>query len=347
MAKIYQDALPPETGRAYQIIDNEDGTKKIEDVTKYEQEGSTFGSSDVLETCTLVFEHSKSGTVHNFVNPNSNAKMGRAKMTADIATGDTFQVNGTPVTAYMGTEDATSSMAGSSWTGKWITFVIDGDTLNFKGGGGKVTVSGLSAAAIKTGVTVIVKQGAKTVQTVTGTFTSDADMVASNLVQGKTGYSKGQKIVGTMPPYGPQTIMPTTRDQPFGPGVYLAGQINVKGDSNLVAGNIRQGVSIFGVTGSFTGESDYEVLALPRMRRNLQNMMVSYWNGSSYVVGDATYNTLTVGGVIKKVIILAITGGSICGHSSVGTFTTGHTNTISGVPNIDNQWVSFAVLGHK
>ena len=37
-------------------------------------------------------------------------------------------------------------------------------------GGGKVAVSGLSAAAIKKGVTVTVKQGAKTVANVTGTL---------------------------------------------------------------------------------------------------------------------------------------------------------------------------------
>ena len=138
MAKIYQDALPPETGRAYQITDNEDGTKKIEDVTKYEQAGSTFGSADVLETCTLVFEHSKSGTVHNFVNPNPNAQLGRAKMTANVEAGDTFQVNGTPVTAYMGAEDAADSMAGNAWNGKWISFITGDGILNFKGGGGKV-----------------------------------------------------------------------------------------------------------------------------------------------------------------------------------------------------------------
>lgn len=38
-------------------------------------------------------------------------------------------------------------------------------------GGGKVAVSGLSAAAIKKGVTVTVKQGAKTVTSVTGNLT--------------------------------------------------------------------------------------------------------------------------------------------------------------------------------
>lgn len=133
-------------------------------------------------------------------------------------------------------------------------------------GGGKVTVTGLSPAVVKQGTTVTVKQGAKTVESVEGTY---------------------------------------------------------------------------------TGEENYELLATGMMQRNLQNMVVSYWNGSSYTSGDATYSTITVKGIVKKVVITSITGGSICGHSSVGTFTSGHTNTISGVPNVDNRYVSFAVLGTK
>lgn len=129
------------------------------------------------------------------------------------------------------------------------------------------------------------------------------------------------------------------------------GKVTVTG---LTAEKVKQGVivqvtqgskSIAKVTGTYTGEENYAVLAIPMMQQSLQNMMVSYWNGSSYASGDATYNTITVKGTVKKVVITSITGGSICGHSSAGTFTSGHTNTISGVPNVDGQYVSFAVLG--
>lgn len=80
-----------------------------------------------------IYTHSKSGTVHEFT---GNGPNGRAKMTANVSSGDTFTVNGIPVTAYMGTENAVDSMAGNAWIGKWVTFVFDGDTINFKGGGG-------------------------------------------------------------------------------------------------------------------------------------------------------------------------------------------------------------------
>lgn len=120
-----------------------------------------------IDMTTQLYTHSKSGTVHEFTGQGAN---GRALMTADVSSGDTFTVNGEPVTAYMGTDNATESMAGNPYTGKWVTFVVDDGVLNFKGGGGRVTVSGLSAGAVKKGTTVTVKQGAKTVQSVTGTY---------------------------------------------------------------------------------------------------------------------------------------------------------------------------------
>ena len=49
------------------------------------------------------------------------------------------------------------------------------------------------------------------------------------------------------------TYIPKTTDQSIASGQYLSGTQTIKGDANLVAGNIKSGVSIFGVTGSYTG----------------------------------------------------------------------------------------------
>lgn len=54
---------------------------------------------------------------------------------------------------------------------------------------------------------------------------------------------------------GAQTITPTTTDQTIAAGKYLTGAQTIEGDANLVAGNIKSGTSIFGVTGSYTGGS--------------------------------------------------------------------------------------------
>lgn len=51
-----------------------------------------------------------------------------------------------------------------------------------------------------------------------------------------------------------KTITPTTASQiAVSSGYYTGGNVTVAGDSNLVAGNIKSGVSIFGVAGSYEG----------------------------------------------------------------------------------------------
>lgn len=49
------------------------------------------------------------------------------------------------------------------------------------------------------------------------------------------------------------TYTPGTSDQSIASGQYLSGTQTIKGDANLVAGNIKSGVSIFGVTGTYAG----------------------------------------------------------------------------------------------
>ena len=58
------------------------------------------------------------------------------------------------------------------------------------------------------------------------------------------------KIQGGIPARGAATITPGTAAQTIPAGVYLEGAQTVAGSANLVPGNIRRGVNIFGVTGS-------------------------------------------------------------------------------------------------
>lgn len=95
-----------------------------------------------------VYAHTRSGTVNELTGAGPN---GRALMTADVQPGDTWTVNGQPVTAYMGTEDATDSMASQPYNGKWITFVIDGSNLNISGNGKKYVPPAYSTDPVDTG----------------------------------------------------------------------------------------------------------------------------------------------------------------------------------------------------
>ena len=53
------------------------------------------------------------------------------------------------------------------------------------------------------------------------------------------------------------TYIPKTTNQSIASGQYLSGTQTIKGDANLVAGNIKSGVSIFGVTGTYTGGGSF------------------------------------------------------------------------------------------
>lgn len=124
-------------------------------------------SAEAADDGVKLYTHTRSGTVHEFTGSGAS---GRALMTADVQEGDTFSVNGQPVTAWMGAEDAASMMAGQPYTGRWVTFVTDAEagTLNFKGGGGPVTVTGLTADIVLAGNVVKVLQGAKEILNVEG-----------------------------------------------------------------------------------------------------------------------------------------------------------------------------------
>ena len=56
------------------------------------------------------------------------------------------------------------------------------------------------------------------------------------------------------PTKGAQTFTPKTYNQTISSGRWLTGAQTIKGDANLVASNIKSGVSIFGVSGSYGGE---------------------------------------------------------------------------------------------
>lgn len=86
--------------------------------------------------------------------------------------------------------------------------------------------------------------------------TSDATAAAADILKDKTAYVNGQKVTGTITSVNAQIITPTTTDQTVNGNVFLAGAITVAGDTNLLAENIKSGVTIFGVTGIYTGEEE-------------------------------------------------------------------------------------------
>lgn len=79
------------------------------------------------------------------------------------------------------------------------------------------------------------------------------------------------------------TFTPTTYNQTVASyGVYLAGSVIIKGDSNLIAANIKKGVTIFNVTGTCVPG-----IAITLTVNTSANAYVTATNGSEIVEGQA------------------------------------------------------------
>lgn len=61
-----------------------------------------------------------------------------------------------------------------------------------------------------------------TIFDITGTFTSDATAVAANILNSKTAYAQGNKVIGTMPDNGQLTYSPSDSAQTI-PAGYTSG----------------------------------------------------------------------------------------------------------------------------
>lgn len=95
---------------------------------------------------------------------------------------------------------------------------------------------------------------AASIDKTTGEVTASATQAAGYVAAGtKTGTLQ-------LTTQAAQTITPGKVDQTIASGKYLTGTQTIKGDANLKASNIRSGVSIFGVTGSYSPVFDYYVI---------------------------------------------------------------------------------------
>ncbi len=100
------------------------------------------------------------------------------------------------------------------------------------------------------------------------------DAVAADVLDGKTfSGESGVGIPGTMPDNGAVLIHPSDSDQSI-PSGYHNGSGSVVGDAALTPDNIKDGVSLFDQTGTFTSESTN-----PMTAADLRNSKVGFVNG--------------------------------------------------------------------
>lgn len=117
------------------------------------------------------------------------------------------------------------------------------------------------AAHVLKGSTFHDKSGAPKTGTCTyDSDTSDDTVAAAEMLMGKTAHARGVKITGTMPNNGAVSGSIATKDgqytipQGFHDGSGKVGIASAE-KAKLIPGNIKSGVQVLGVTGSYGGES--------------------------------------------------------------------------------------------
>ena len=96
--------------------------------------------------------------------------------------------------------------------------------------------------------------------------TTDATVVAAEILAGKTAYKNGEKLTGTMPNRGAVAGVISDASSPYTvPNGYHDGSGVVGIDSTeltkLVPNNIREGVTVLGVTGTMSGSEGVKATA--------------------------------------------------------------------------------------
>lgn len=137
----------------------------------------------------------------------------------------------------------------STITGRKIAYVENGKIISVLTGkpisvvatdsnGESIDLTNLVAGNIKSGVTI---------NGITGTFTNDATAVSADIRSGKTAYVKGSLVTGNM--QNVSLYQDGYLTVAINSGYSVGGSLTLT-DSNLIASNILQGKTIFGVSGS-------------------------------------------------------------------------------------------------
>lgn len=127
--------------------------------------------------------------------------VGRCKIPASWAAGDSFTVNGVAVPAYCGADAVDGD---TIVKGRWVLFFYDGTQLNFNGGGGLSTSKLALATATEGNVLAGNKfyAGSKTIKE--GTLTLTGNVTADKMLEGSSGYANDAHSIvkGNMPNRG-------------------------------------------------------------------------------------------------------------------------------------------------
>lgn len=159
-----------------------------------------------------------------------------------------------------------------------------------------LTADTVDASHLAYGYTAHDKSGAPITGTNTyDSDTSDADAVASQILATKTAYVNGVKITGAMPNRGAVagTIDTLSSSYSIAQGYHDgSGTVSISSteQSKIIATNIREGVTILGVTGSMSGTEEVNAEAII-VTPSTATQVVTPSTGYNYI-SQATVNAI-------------------------------------------------------
>lgn len=189
-------------------------------------------SKVILNGNTLMDTTQKTVTAASMLNGITALKNDGTGITGSIAskTSSDLTASGDTITAPAGYYASSASKAVSSGSATTPATTITANPTISVSSGGLITANVSASQSVTPSVSAgYVSSGTAGTVTVSGSNTQQLTAQAA------------------------QTITPTTTDQTIASGKFLTGAQTIKGDANLVAGNIKKDVSIFGVTGAYEG----------------------------------------------------------------------------------------------
>lgn len=159
---------------------------------------------------------------------------------------------------------ATSSSATSGYTSKaTIARSTSDQYLNIDPGynnaGGYYKISAtpngsVTAPSSISGTSATVSTGTNTL-TLTKTVSVTPNVTTAGYIGAGTAGNSSVSLTASVTTKAAATITPGTTNQEIAAGTYLTGKQTIAGDSDLTAANIKTGVQIFNVTGSYTSDA--------------------------------------------------------------------------------------------
>lgn len=160
-----------------------------------------------------------------------------------MLSGNTAYANGTKYTGTIPSKSGTDITASGDTVTVPAGYYSSQQTKSVASGSATApaTISGTSAS-VSTGTNTLTLS--KTI--------SVTPTVSAGYVSAGTAGNSSVSLTASVTTKAAATITPSTSNQEIAAGTYLTGKQTVSGDANLVAANIKQGVSIFGVNGSLS-----------------------------------------------------------------------------------------------